>query len=114
MPTFGLLALLLVGAPLLEEVVFRGGLQEQLLGRLSPAAANASTAVAFALAHGVTRSSWWLASAVLLPACALGCLYERERRLAPCVLAHAAMNLLWIGVSSASATGVGTLQGGAS
>jgi len=100
--TVWLLALLLVGAPLLEEAVFRGGLQEQLLlARVSPAAANALTAAAFALAHGLTRS-WWLAAAVVLPAWAVGSLYQRERRLAPCIAAHAALNLVWIGVSAAA------------
>jgi CAAX amino terminal protease family. len=105
LPTFWLLVLLLLGAPLLEEIVFRGGLQEQLLlARISPAAANAWTAAAFALGHGLTRS-WWLAAAVVLPAWALGRLYQRERRLVPCVAAHAAMNLVWIGASAAAGLG---------
>jgi membrane protease YdiL (CAAX protease family) len=102
LPTALQLALLVVAAPALEEVVFRGGLQEALLGRVSPAAANACTATAFALAHGVTRS-WWLAAAVVVPAVALGWLYQRERRVGPCIAAHAAMNLIWIGVGAASA-----------
>lgn len=102
LPTVWLCALLLVGAPLLEESVFRAGLQEQLLlARVSPATANALTAAAFALAHGLTRS-WGLAAAVVLPAWALGWLYQRERRLAPCVAAHAALNLVWVGVSAAA------------
>ncbi len=109
-PTFALLLPLLVAAPLLEELVFRGGLQEQLLERLSPGAANAFTALAFALAHGLTRS-WWLAAAVLLPAGALGWLYQRERRVAPCVAAHAAMNLVWIGLSAAGGLGAAAMAG---
>lgn len=105
LPTLWPLAVLVIGAPLLEEVVFRRGLHEQLLqARLSPASANALTAAAFALGHGVTRS-WWLAAAVVLPAWALGRLYQRERRLAPCIAAHAAMNLLWIGIGAAAALG---------
>jgi len=115
LPTLWPLAVLLVGAPLLEEVVFRGGLHEQLLrARLSPASANALTAAAFALGHGLARS-WWLAVAVLLPAWAVGRLYQRERRLAPCIAAHAAMNLLWIGCCAAAALGgVDVARGGAS
>ena len=115
LPTLWLLAVLLVGAPLLEEVVFRTGLHEQLLlARLSPASANALTAAAFALGHGLTRS-WWLAVAVVLPGWALGRLYQRERRLAPCVAAHAALNMLWIGFSAAGMLGgADVARGGAS
>jgi len=112
-PTFGLLVLLLVAAPLLEEIVFRGGLQELLLARIPAPAANAATTAAFALAHGLARS-WWLAAAVVPVAAALGWLYERERRLAPCVAAHAAMNLAWIGVSAAAGLDVAATAAGAS
>ncbi|MBV9889887.1 MAG: JDVT-CTERM system CAAX-type protease [Rhizobacter sp.] len=94
------LALLVLGAPVAEELLFRDGLQEALLERVSPTAANAWTAAAFALMHGLTRS-WWLAAAVVVPAVALGCLYQRERRVAPCAAAHAAMNLVWIGAATA-------------
>jgi membrane protease YdiL (CAAX protease family) len=100
LPPLALLSLLVVAAPLLEEIVFRGGLQEALLARVSPAAANAWTAATFAIAHGVTRS-WWLAAAVVVPAFALGRLYQRERRVAPCVAAHAVLNLGWIGACAA-------------
>jgi membrane protease YdiL (CAAX protease family) len=100
LPTLTSLVLLVVGAPLLEELIFRGGLQEALLARVPPTAANLGTAVAFALAHGMTRA-WWLAAAVFVPAFALGWLYQRERRIAPCVAAHAAMNLAWLGVCAA-------------
>jgi membrane protease YdiL (CAAX protease family) len=111
--TFWSLVLLVLGAPLLEELVFRGGLQEQLLlARVSPGAANAWTVLAFALGHGLTRS-WWLAAAVALPAWALGRLYQRERRLAPCVAAHAAMNLVWIGISAAAGLGAAATAAGA-
>lgn len=94
------LALLLVGSPMLEEIVFRLGLQEQLLKAcMRPAAANVSTALAFALAHGMARS-WQLAGWVLLPACALGWIYQHGRRVGPCVAAHSAMNLAWIGLAA--------------
>jgi membrane protease YdiL (CAAX protease family) len=94
------LVLLLAGAPLLEEIVFRLGLQEQLLrARMRPAAANASTALVFALAHGIARS-WSLAAWVLVPACALGWLYQHGRRVAPCVAAHSALNLAWLGLAA--------------
>lgn len=96
---------MLLAAALLEEIVFRGGVQETLLrlpdsvgalrGRAHwPAAANLLTALLFALAHGMVRS-WTLAAAVLPAAVALGGLYQHTRRLWPCIAAHAAMNLLW-------------------
>ncbi|MBL6751850.1 MAG: JDVT-CTERM system CAAX-type protease [Nevskia sp.] len=105
LPAHPLLAALLAAA-LLEEIVFRGGVQEALLrladahgalrGRARwPAAANLSTALLFALAHGIVRS-WALAAAVLPAALALGWLYQRTRRLWPCIAAHAAMNALWL------------------
>jgi membrane protease YdiL (CAAX protease family) len=89
------LAWLILGAPLVEEVIFRLGLQESLLRRL-PArhawAANLLTALAFAGAHLLVRPGW-LAAATLLPALAIGWTYGRQRRLAPCVLWHALFNL---------------------
>ena len=112
LPGLGLLVLLLAGAPLLEELVFRGGVQELLLERMGPLAANAWTAVAFAVGHGLTRS-WSLAAAVVVPAVALGCLYQRERRVLPCVAAHAAMNAAWLGVAAALGTSAPGHGGGA-
>lgn len=110
LPGPALLLVLVVAAPLLEELVFRCGLQELLLVRVSPAAANACTAAAFAVAHGLTRS-WSLAAAVLPAALALGWLYQRERRLAPCVAAHAAMNVAWIGIAMALGAGAAETGG---
>ncbi|MEY8879733.1 MAG: CPBP family glutamic-type intramembrane protease [Leptothrix sp. (in: b-proteobacteria)] len=100
--------LVLVAAPLLEEIVFRLGLHEALLRRrMPPWRANAGVAVAFALAHVAARvglaQALSLASLAawltLLPAWGIGWLYQRgvggRRRLWPCVLAHAACNALW-------------------
>jgi membrane protease YdiL (CAAX protease family) len=94
------LAWLLVGAPLVEEVVFRAGLQESLL-RVLPQRlprhgagwALVLTAAAFAGAHLLVRPGW-MSAATLLPALAIGLVYGRTRRLAPCVALHAAFNLL--------------------
>lgn len=87
---------LLVLAPLAEEIVFRLGVQEALLRRgLAWPAANVLTAVAFALAHLPTHP-WAWSLLTFVPALALGALYARTRRLAPCVLLHAAMNGVWL------------------
>jgi len=95
---------LLVLAPTLEEIVFRGGIQEWLLSRLGEARAvlaNLLTAAVFAVAHVVVRPT--LASLLtVLPALAIGLIYQRGRRLAPCIAAHIVFNgiwLLWVGPS---------------
>jgi membrane protease YdiL (CAAX protease family) len=94
----------LMTSAVLEEIVFRHGLQGGLqhAGRLrlwgshtawvSPA--NALSTAAFVLAHGFTRS-WALAMAVLPASVCLGCLYERRRSLWLCMAAHGGMNALW-------------------
>lgn len=88
--------LLLVIAPVLEEVVFRAGLQEALLRRhIHSPTSTVGTAMAFALMHGLTRS-WLLAGWVFVPALVLGALYAHTRRLGPVVVLHSAMNLVWL------------------
>lgn len=87
---------LLIIAPVTEEIIFRGGLQESLLTRLkSRHTTNVLTAVAFALAHVLVRHDW-AALIVLFPALLLGELYGRGRRLIPCILLHAGMNACWV------------------
>jgi membrane protease YdiL (CAAX protease family) len=98
----------LIFAPLVEEVVFRRGLHDELLRARRLAGWMASwgpaahericiviTAVAFAAAH-ILSAPGWLAAATVLPALAIGALYNRRRRLAPCVLVHAVFNLVWL------------------
>jgi membrane protease YdiL (CAAX protease family) len=93
--------LLIVLAPLLEEIVFRGGIQESLLRRLSPSRAagswvvNVATAIAFAAAHTLTQLSF-VSVLTVLPALVIGWLYQRTRRLAPCVALHAFFNAVWL------------------
>ena len=92
---------LMVIAPVLEEILWRAGLHETLLQRSRWPAARINLAVAFtfALAHGLrTPGSLW-AWLTLLPAGYIGLLYQRRRQLLPCIVAHAAMNALWLGVT---------------
>lgn len=97
------LLVLLVLAPLVEETIFRLGLQDALMRRaLTPWRANLATALAFAAAHVVVRGTLG-AAAVVLPALALGAVYARTRRLAPCVALHAAMNAAWLAWGLAAA-----------
>jgi len=82
----------------LEELVFRAGLQEALLRAAYPLPlCNVITAICFAVAHGLTRS-WVIAAAVIPTALLIGWMYGRQRRLWPCVLTHASLNLAWWGV----------------
>ncbi len=93
--------LLLVIAPVLEEVVFRAGLQDWLLRQhIRPLMTTVLGAMAFALMHGLTRS-WLLAAWVFVPALVLGALYARKRSLGPVVALHSAMNLVWLWVGPA-------------
>ena len=93
--------------PLLEEIVFRGGLQGALLGvpalsrrRLRLSGANLLASVAFALSHLWSQPPLW-AAAVFVPSLAFGHLYERHRRVAPAFALHAFYNagfyLLFVG-----------------
>lgn len=97
---------MLVIAPVLEEIVFRAGLQEELLRRahlraaMGAVSANVLTALAFAAAHLALRPSL-LSGLTVVPALFIGAIYQRQRRLAPCIALHALFNagwLLWAGV----------------
>jgi membrane protease YdiL (CAAX protease family) len=94
-----LLVLLLV-APLLEEAIFRAGLQEWLIrAGLRAWVCIGSSALVFAAAHLPWRDPW-AATALLLPGLALGVIYQRTRSLWACVAMHAAMNACWIVVAA--------------
>jgi membrane protease YdiL (CAAX protease family) len=101
-------AWVVLGAPLVEEVIFRAGLQTWLIdrlaahprvGRLAPALqaalAISLTALAFAAAH-LARQPGLLSLLTVLPALLLGGLYQQQRRLRCCVLLHGIFNGLWL------------------
>ncbi len=98
----------LIGAPFVEEVIFRVGLQSWLMAqlaahprtrRLTPAwqavLAITATAVAFSLAHVARHPGAWSAL-TFLPALLLGGIYQSHRRLTHCVLLHAGFNGIWL------------------
>jgi membrane protease YdiL (CAAX protease family) len=100
MPGAGMrVATLLILAPLIEEILFRSGLQETLLRlgarRGVTGLANVATAVAFAFAHLILRPDLW-AGLTVIPALACGALYEQRRRVAPCIALHALFNAVWL------------------
>ncbi|MBW8759494.1 MAG: JDVT-CTERM system CAAX-type protease [Burkholderiales bacterium] len=106
-PAWQGVAVLVVLSPVIEECVFRAGLQEWLLRHgIAQRGANLTTAVAFGVLHAIARLQW-AAFAVALPALLIGELYGRRRLLRWCVLCHAAMNgawLLWRTISGGTGT----------
>jgi membrane protease YdiL (CAAX protease family) len=96
---------LLAFAPVIEEILFRHGLQAWLWRQgCSSVVANVVVALVFALGHMVLRSPA-LGLAVLAPALLIGWLYTRTRRLWPCIALHAGMNAVWLaGLDGAWAT----------
>ena len=95
----GLLASVAVGAPIVEELFFRGLLLRSLQRRMPDAAAVAVSAVVFGLAHGSTLP----AEAVVLVivsltafGAVLAFLALRTGRLGPGIVAHAVFNLFTV------------------
>ena len=92
---------LLVIAPVAEEIVFRAAVQETLLRHLNgrpvagALAANVLTALAIAAVHAALRPDM-LAWLTLLPSLLVGWVYQRQRRLAPCIALHALFNAAWL------------------
>jgi uncharacterized protein len=84
--------LLVIVAPLTEELLFRGIILRGLLSRFRPGAAIVLTAFLFAALH---LNPWQFFSALFL-GCAFGWFYLRTGSVALCVLAHAFTNGLTI------------------
>ncbi len=87
---------LLLWGPVVEEIVFRAGLQRRLMGYFHNSwMPNGITSVAFALIHYVLSGN--LASlAVLVPSLLLGWLYQRTGKLAWVIALHIVFNLLFV------------------
>jgi membrane protease YdiL (CAAX protease family) len=90
---------LLCGAPLVEELVFRAGLQDALARRWSRHARKGSLSAivvascAFALSHMVA-SQGLVGALTLLPSLAIGAVFAIDGRLRSAVLLHAGFNAL--------------------
>lgn len=85
-------------APVLEEIVFRGGLQQYLLGRWHFARrvagfslANGCTSVVFSGLH-LLQQSPLQAALVFFPSLMFGWTYDRYGRLLPSIMLHAFYN----------------------
>jgi uncharacterized protein len=82
-----------VGAPIIEEIFYRGLFQRALLKRgLPPAAAIAVNATVFGLSHGQLLQ---LPALILFGATA-GVLAHRAGRLGPAIAAHVAFNMVTV------------------
>ena len=93
--------------PLLEEIVFRGGLQGALLSRREFARrwngltlANVLTSLLFAAAHLLNQSLLW-ASLILVPSLVFGWARDRYARITPSVILHMVYNagFVWLFVN---------------
>jgi membrane protease YdiL (CAAX protease family) len=92
------LLVLLLAAPLIEEAVFRAGVQEFLIrARLRASVCVGATASAFAAVHVVARHEL-TAIVILVPGILLGLLYQRTRSVWACAALHAVMNAAWLSV----------------
>ena len=92
-PGFIVLAILItVGAPLVEELFFRGLLQRSLRRRLAAPGAVALSAIAFGLAHYQPLQLLGLVGFGVV----LGVMAERYGRLGPGIVAHMAFNLVTV------------------
>lgn len=90
-------------APVIEEVFFRGIVQDALRGRRDllgrPWIAIVVTAACFGVAHVVSGPPAH-AALVMAPAVAIGWLYERRRSIPLCIVAHSACNAIWFSLRS--------------
>jgi uncharacterized protein len=87
---------LLFWGPIVEEIVFRAGLQRRLMGYFHNAwMANGITSVAFALIHYLLAGN--LANlAVFIPSLAFGWLYQQTGKLHWAIALHVGFNLLFL------------------
>ncbi len=90
-------------APWVEEYLFRGLIQTQLVQvlekrwphtRYRHGISNGLTSVLFCLAHVPAYGG--MAWTRLLPSCVLGYLWTRYHRLTVCIATHAYFNLAWL------------------
>jgi membrane protease YdiL (CAAX protease family) len=89
---------LCVGAPIFEELYFRGLLQRSAVRRLGPLAGIVLSAVAIGLVHATAAVSGWSSIALVTALASFGAvlslLAHRTGRLGPGLVAHATFNLI--------------------
>lgn len=92
---------LLLAAPVCEELLFRWGVQSRLQKcrwisgqRAGISLSNGLTGTVFVLAHLPFQGI--RALLILIPALALGRIFEQSGRVTPCILLHGWFNLCWL------------------
>jgi uncharacterized protein len=90
--------MIVVGAPLVEEIFFRGLLQQSLTRRFGPGWALGGSAVLF----GLTHFQPLLLPGLIAFGVVLGLLARRSGRLGPAVIAHMAFNAVTVIALTAS------------
>jgi membrane protease YdiL (CAAX protease family) len=93
-PWLAVLAVLVLVAPVTEEPLFRGLILGGFLRRYAPGVALTLSALLFAAAH----LSPWQLPGIFAVGLALGWLYARTQNLLPCLLGHAFVNALPVGL----------------
>jgi membrane protease YdiL (CAAX protease family) len=92
-----------IGAPIIEEILYRGFLQQALRrGGVGAWPAIVLTGSIFALMHYTVLppdTAISALTALLLLAIALGMIRERTGRIAPCMVAHGMFNALNLGLA---------------
>ena len=81
--------LMVISAPVLEELIFRGIMLEGLLKKYTPATSIIISSVLFGIAH---LNPWQLVSGLIIGIFS-GWVYYKTRSLVPSVIIHAAANL---------------------
>jgi len=94
--------LVAVGAPLAEELFFRGLLMRALQRRLGVAGGIVGSAVIFGLVHLLGGTEGAAVPALVTFGIVLGVLYHRTGRLGPGVVAHMAFNGITVAALAAS------------
>ncbi len=85
--------------PVLEEIVFRGWLQESLHRRISYSvsgisAANIMTSIVFSLFHFINHRPVW-AAAVIVPSIVFGYFRDRYESVMPAIVLHVIYNVTY-------------------
>ena len=101
---WGMVAAVVIGAPLVEEIMYRGCLQSAFRAIAGPWISILITSTIFAAMHLGSADIRMLPALAVL-SIGLGLLYERKGRLLPCVIVHAlfnAANVVFVGLIATS------------
>ena len=90
---FGLFLVIVVAAPIVEELLFRGLWLRAFRARMSTVGAVVTTSLLFGLAHLLDPSAAFLVPALVLVGVVLAVVTIRTGRLGPAVMIHAGFNL---------------------